>query len=95
MREIKSGVGCTAAITFTARMYRIVCIAEVVYRRDMGQHVYEEYRTNSCHMSKVLACGGLVSFVEEKTLGEEYCFPDAASGHAIAINLYSGQSLST
>lgn len=70
-------------------------IEEMVYRWYVGQRVYEEHRANSCHRSKVVDCGGLVSFVEEKTLGKEKWSPDAAIGHAKMNYLYPGQRFTT
>ena len=70
-------------------------LEESVYFRDVGQRVYEQRRQNSGAKNKVVACAELVSFVEEKVLGESRWSPDAAIGYAKANNLFSGQEFST
>ena len=65
------------------------------YFADTGQRVYEEHRQNCGSKNKVIACSGMVSFVEEKILGPEKWSPDAAIGYAKANNLYPGENFST
>ena len=68
---------------------------EIVYRWDVGQRVYEEHRQNCGSKNKVVACSGLVSFVESKILGPEKWSPDTAIGYAKVNNLFPGQEFST
>jgi IS30 family transposase len=70
-------------------------IETTVYFADVGQRVYEENRQNCGAKNKVLACAGLVAFVEDKILGAEKWSPDAAIGFAKANNLFPGQGFST
>jgi IS30 family transposase len=70
-------------------------IEYTTYYWDAGQRAYEEHRSNCGSKNKVVACGDLVSFVEEKILGEEKWSPDAAIGFAKAGNLFPGQEFCT
>jgi IS30 family transposase len=66
-----------------------------VYFADVGQRLYEQNRSHCGSKNKVVACAGLVSFVEEKILGPEKWSPDAAIGYAKVNNLFPGQTFST
>ena len=70
-------------------------LEESVYFWDVGQRVYEEHRQNCGCKNKVIACAEMVSFVEEKVLGEEKWSPDAAIGYAKANTLFPDQEFST
>jgi len=70
-------------------------IEYTVYFADAGQRVYEQNRDNCGAKNKVIACAGLVSFVEEKVLGPEKWSPDTAIGYATASNLFPGQEFTT
>lgn len=68
---------------------------ERVYCWDVGQRVYEEHRSKCGSKNKVIACGELVSFVEDKILGSKKWSPDAAIGYAKVNDLFPGQDFST
>lgn len=65
------------------------------YFWDVGQRNYEKHRQNCGSKNKVVACGGLVAFVEEKVLGEAKWSPDAAIGYAKANDLFPGMGFTT
>jgi len=61
------------------------------YFADVGQRVYREHRSRCGRKNKVVACSGLVQFVEEKVLGQEKWSPEAAIGYAKVNAIYPGQ----
>ena len=65
-----------------------------VYFADAGQRVADENRLKTGRKSKLVSCGELVKYVEEKILGPEKWSPDAALGYAKANDLFPGQSVS-
>jgi len=95
-REIKRGsVMQQKSNPYESRNPKSERICEMVYFADVGQRVYEQNRARCASKNKISECAELVTFVEEKVLGQEKWSPDAAIGYARTNNKYPGLSFST